>query len=192
MGKLIILTAPSGAGKTTIARHLLATFDNLAFSVSATTRAQRPYEVDGKDYYFISPEKFRQLIQENAFVEWEEVYENQFYGTLKSELKRLWAAGKHVVFDVDVKGALNLKKQYPTQTLAIFVKPPSPEILVQRLRQRSTESEESLQKRIAKAAAELKYENYFDNVLVNDNLEDALESATTTVQHFIQAPTWKP
>lgn len=186
MAKLIILTAPSGAGKTTIARHLLTTFDNLAFSVSATTRARRAHEVDRKDYYFISPKEFRHLIAEGAFVEWEEVYENQFYGTLKTEIKRLWAAGKHVVFDVDVKGAMNLKKQYPEQTLAIFVKPPSSEILFQRLRQRNTESEESLQKRIAKATEELKYENYFDIVLVNDNLEDALEKATTIVRNFIQ------
>lgn len=186
MAKLIILTAPSGAGKTTIARHLLTTFDHLAFSVSATTRARRVHEVDRKDYYFISPEQFRHLIAEDAFVEWEEVYENQFYGTLKTEIERLWAAGKCVVFDVDVKGAMNLKKQYPEQTLAIFVKPPSPEILFQRLRQRNTESEESLQKRIAKAIEELKYENYFDIVLVNDNLEDALEKATTIVRNFIQ------
>lgn len=186
MGKLIILTAPSGAGKTTIARHLLATFDDLAFSVSATTRAQRAHELDGRDYYFITLEKFRQLIAEDAFAEWEEVYENQFYGTLKREIERLWAAGKHVVFDVDVKGALNLKRQYPEQTLSIFVKPPSAEVLFYRLRQRSTESEESLQKRITKAALELKYENYFDLLLVNDNLEDTLQQATQIVQHFIQ------
>lgn len=185
MGKLIILTAPSGAGKTTIARHLLATFSNLAFSVSVTTRAQRVFEVDGKDYYFVTPEQFRQLIAEAAFVEWEEVYANQFYGTLRSEIQRLWAAGKHVVFDVDVKGALNLKQQYPQEALTIFVKPPSSEILFQRLHQRSTESEESLQRRIAKAAEELKYENNFDVVLVNDKLEDALQKATDIVQQFI-------
>lgn len=185
MGKLIILTAPSGAGKTTIARHLLMTFPNLAFSVSATTRARRSYEVDGKDYYFISPEKFRQLIQENAFVEWEEVYTDQFYGTLKSEIERLWAAGKHVVFDVDVKGAMNLKRQYPSETLTIFIKPPSTEILFQRLQKRSTETEESLQKRIAKAVEELKNENNFDIVLVNDKLEDALQKATAIVEKFI-------
>ncbi len=185
MGKLIILTAPSGAGKTTIARHLLATFDNLAFSVSATTRAQRVSEVDGRDYYFVTPEQFRQLIAEGAFVEWEEVYANQFYGTLRSEIQRLWAAGKHVVFDVDVKGALTLKQQYPQEALTIFVKPPSPEILFQRLQQRSTESEESLKRRIAKAAEELKYENNFDIILVNDKLEHALQKATEIVQQFI-------
>lgn len=187
MGKLIILTAPSGAGKTTIARYLLDTFDDLAFSVSAATRARRPYEVEGKDYYFLTPEKFRELTEQGAFVEWEEVYENQFYGTLKSEIERLWADGKHVVFDVDVKGAMRLKQQYPKEALTIFVKPPSPEILFQRLHQRSTESEESLQKRIAKAASELKYENNFDIVLVNDNLEDALQKAKIIVQNFIEA-----
>ncbi|MFN7116891.1 MAG: guanylate kinase [Saprospiraceae bacterium] len=185
MSKLIILTAPSGAGKTTIARHLLATFDQLAFSVSATTRQQRAHEVNGKDYYFVTPERFRQLIAEEAFVEWEEVYANQFYGTLRSEIERLWAAGKHVVFDVDVKGALNLKRQYPKEALTIFVKPPSAEILFRRLYERNTESEESLQRRIAKAAEELKYENNFDIVLVNDKLEDALQNASLIVQQFI-------
>lgn len=185
MSKLLILTAPSGAGKTTIARHLLATFDNLAFSVSATTRARRAHEVEGKDYYFITPEEFRQRIAQGAFLEWEEVYENQFYGTLKSELERLWAADKHIVFDVDVHGAIDIKRQYSQLTLAIFIKPPSPEILFERLQQRKTESEESLQKRIARAAEELKYENNFDIVLVNDNLEDALNRATDIVRQFI-------
>lgn len=185
MGKLIILTAPSGAGKTTIARYLLATFDNLAFSVSATTRAQRPHEENGKDYYFITPAQFQVLIAENAFVEWEEVYENQFYGTLKSEIERLWAAGKHIIFDIDVKGAMKLKSHYAVNTLAIFIKPPSPEVLFERLRQRQTESDESLKKRIAKAAEELKYENNFDFILVNDNLETALQQAKAIINHFI-------
>lgn len=185
MSKLIILTAPSGAGKTTIARYLLATFDNLAFSVSATTRAQRPHEEDGKDYYFITPAQFRELVAQNAFAEWEEVYENQFYGTLKSEIERLWAAGKYIIFDIDVKGAMNLKSQYAANTLAIFIKPPSTEILLERLLLRRTESEESLKKRIAKAAEEIKYENNFDFILVNDNLETALQQAKAIISHFI-------
>jgi guanylate kinase len=185
MSKLIILTAPSGAGKTTIARHLLAVFPELAFSVSATTRARRAHEVDGEDYHFMEVAKFRQLAADGAFVEWEEVYEDQCYGTLRSEIERLWAAGKHVVFDVDVKGAMNLKKQYPDRTLTIFVKPPSREILLERLRQRQTETETSLQKRMAKADAELKYENNFDVILINANLEDALQQASAIVQNFI-------
>lgn len=185
MSKLIILTAPSGAGKTTIARYLLATFDNLAFSVSATTRVRRVHEVEGKDYYFVTEKEFRQLIETESFVEWEEVYENLCYGTLKSEIERLWSNGKHILFDIDVKGATALKQQFKTAALALFIKPPSTEILFERLRQRNTESEESLQKRIARAAEELKYENNFDIILVNDNLEDALQTASRMVSEFI-------
>ncbi|MDX1942971.1 MAG: guanylate kinase [Saprospiraceae bacterium] len=185
MNKLIILTAPSGAGKTTIARHLLKTFDLLAFSVSATTRTRRAHEVEGRDYYFISIEKFKELIAADAFVEWEEVYEDQFYGTLRSEIERLWALGKHIVFDIDVEGALNIKKQYPEQTLIIFVQPPSPEILFERLRERSTEDENSLRKRIAKATRELTYANKCDVILVNDILEKALQEAETIVKQFL-------
>ncbi len=184
MSKLIVFTAPSGAGKTTIVRHLLKKFDSLAFSISATTRERRPHEQDGLDYYFLSPEKFKALIDQNAFVEWEEVYENQFYGTLKSEIERLWAAGKHIVFDIDVKGATNIKRQYPSETLAIFVKPPAPEILFERLRERGTESEANLRKRISRAEEELTYENKFDVILVNDILEDALQGAERLVQQF--------
>jgi guanylate kinase len=185
MSKLLILTAPSGAGKTTVVRHLLKTRDDLAFSISATTRAMRPHETEGKDYYFISPEKFRDLIAKDEFVEWEEVYANQFYGTLKDEINRLWGMGKHIVFDIDVKGALNLKRIFPDNSLAIFVKPPSKEILFERLRQRKTETEESLKKRLAKAEEELSYQNKFDHILVNDVLERALQEAEEVVAAFL-------
>jgi guanylate kinase len=146
--KLIVVAAPSGAGKTTIVRHLIRTFEALAFSVSAATRAQRAHETDGKDYYFISKEDFQQRIAQDLFLEWQEVYAGQFYGTLKSEIDRLWALGKTVIFDIDVQGALNIKKAYPEETLLVFVKPPSAEILIQRLQDRNTESEESLKRRI--------------------------------------------
>ena len=187
MSKLIIVTAPSGAGKTTIVRHLLKTFDELAFSVSATNRDQRPHEEHGRDYYFISTREFKNKIRDGAFVEWEEVYGNQYYGTLKSEVERLWAAGKHIVFDIDVKGATNIKKVFPDQSLAIFIKPPSPEVLFERLRNRKTESEKSLQKRIARATHELTYENNFDIILVNDILEEALAQAEDIVTNFIKS-----
>lgn len=185
MGKLIIITAPSGAGKTTITRHLLAHFDQLAFSVSATTRARRSYEVDGRDYYFITPEEFRTRVEAGAFAEWEEVYEHQYYGTLKSELDRLWSMGKEIVFDIDVKGAVHLKNAYPDQALTIFVKPPSRDALVERLKSRRTESEESLRKRIARADEELAFENKFDVVIVNDKLPEALAAAEKTVAAFL-------
>lgn len=185
MSKLVIFTAPSGAGKTTIVRHLLKTMPELAFSISATTRARRENEVEGKDYYYIGVEKFKKLIDEDAFAEWQEVYPNQFYGTLRREMERIWAEGKHIVFDIDVKGALNLKNAYPEQSLAIFVKPPSKEALFERLRQRKTENEESLRKRLAKAEEELTFENKFDHILVNDVLETALEEAQNVVRRFI-------
>ncbi len=185
MSKLLIVTAPSGAGKTTIVRHLLQQFSNLAFSISATTRERRAHEVDGVDYYFISVEDFKARVQAGAFVEWEEVYEDQFYGTLRSEIERLWAEGKDIVFDIDVRGALNLKNSFPEQALTIFVKPPSPEVLFERLRQRRTESEESLRKRIARASDELAWENKFDVVLVNDILERVLAEATAVAAGFL-------
>jgi len=178
--------APSGAGKTTIVRHLLGKYDNLAFSVSATTRLPRTNEKDGTDYYFMSPEKFRRKIKENAFVEWEEVYENQFYGTLRSEIQRLWDQQFHILFDIDVKGAQSIKKAYPDQSLVIFVKPPSEEILLDRLRKRQTENSKNLEKRLKKAAEELKYERRFDKVLVNDELDIALAEAEKLVEEFIK------
>ncbi len=184
MSKLLIITAPSGAGKTTIMRHLLDKFEHLAFSISATTRGRRPHEVDGRDYYFISIDQFKQKIVEDAFVEWQEVYENQYYGTLKSEVERLWAHGKHIVFDIDVKGALNIKRTYPHNSLSIFIKPPSREALLERLRARRTESEESLRKRMARADEELAYENKFEVVIVNDILDNALRQAEQVVQDF--------
>ncbi|MCB0520146.1 MAG: guanylate kinase [Lewinellaceae bacterium] len=188
MSKLIVVTAPSGAGKTTIVHHLLDTFSQrLAFSVSATTRQKRDKEEEGKDYYYIDVPKFKQLIAEGAFLEWEEVYENQFYGTLKSEVERLWGAGKSVIFDIDVKGAINLQKAYPGNMLTIFIKPPSEEVLLSRLRKRRSESEESLRKRIAKATYELTFEKYFDIVLVNDVLETALKEAEAIVSKWLDS-----
>ncbi|GJM31758.1 MAG: guanylate kinase [Saprospiraceae bacterium] len=185
MSKLLIFAAPSGAGKTTIVHHLLNHFDSISFSVSATTRAQRPHERDGEDYYFLSAETFKQLIEEDAFVEWEEVYKNQFYGTLKREIERLWQENKDIIFDIDVKGALNIKKAYPEVSLSVFIKPPSPEALFERLRNRRTESEESLRIRMARVSEELMYEDRFDQVLVNDDLEVALLEAEKIVGDFL-------
>lgn len=185
MSKLIIFTAPSGAGKTTIVRHLLQQLPDLAFSVSATTRSKRSHEVDGQDYYFLTKEDFRQRVADNAFVEWEEVYEDLLYGTLRSEVERLWALGKHIIFDIDVKGASKLKQVYPDCSLAVFVKPPSREVLFERLRARKTESAESLRKRIDRAAEELTYENCFDEVLVNDDISIAFAQAEELVRSFL-------
>lgn len=184
MGKLIVITAPSGAGKTTIVRHLIKTFDFLGFSISATTREKRKHEVNGEDYYFMRVEEFKKMRRRRKFLEWEEVYDNQFYGTLKSEVERIWKEGKHIIFDVDVKGAKDIKKAYPEETLAIFVKPPSVEELFARLRNRKTETEASLKKRFARSKRELKYEKKFDKVLVNDDLEIALKEAEEMVIKF--------
>ena len=183
--KLIIFTAPSGAGKTTIVRHLLKTYDQLAFSVSATTRARRPHEVDGKDYYFLTSKKFKTLVKEGAFVEWEEVYEDQYYGTLKSEIERISKEGKYIVFDVEVKGATNIKKFYEEEAYAVFIKPPSVKILMDRLKNRKTETAKSLKKRMARAKEELKYENKFDMILVNDILEVTLKEAEMIVEDVL-------
>jgi guanylate kinase len=193
-GKLIVVTAPSGAGKTTIVRHLLKEFDELAFSVSATSREPRYYEKDGRDYYFLGVEEFRLRIKQGDFLEWEEVYENQFYGTLKSEVRRLWGLGKHIIFDIDVKGAVNIQQIYPEGSLTLFIKPPSEEELLSRLRNRNTESEESLRKRMERARKELAYEVHFDQVVINDNLEVALQDAERIVRSFLQEeekPVWK-
>lgn len=186
MSKMLIFTAPSGAGKTTIVHHLLETFPELSFSISATTRRQRDYEEDGEDYHFISKADFVKKIDASEFVEWEEVYENLFYGTLHSEINRLWTAGKHIIFDIEVKGATNIKKAYPNESMVVFVKPPSKEVLFSRLRERNTESEESLAKRIARAAEELTYEDKFDYILLNDKLDVALEEAEQLTRDFLQ------
>lgn len=186
IGKLIIVTAPSGAGKTTIVRHLLKTFDNIGFSVSATNRAPRVHETEGKDYYFLSKETFFTKVEKEEFLEWEEVYPGRYYGTLKSEVDRLLKAGKHIIFDIEVKGAANIKKAYPDNSLAIFVKPPSPEVLFQRLKDRNTETEKSLERRIARAAMELKCENEFDVILLNDKLEESLANARQLVGDFLE------
>jgi guanylate kinase len=191
MNKLIIVTAPSGAGKTTIVHHLLKTFDNLAFSVSATNRAKRAHETDGVDYYFLTTDELQRLIIEGAFLEYEEVYENQYYGTLKKEMERLWALGKCIVFDVDVKGAINIQKAYPKESLSVFIKPPSKEVLLDRLKHRKTETPESLKKRITRASEELTYENRFDKVIVNNVLETALKNAEKIIRTFFKKNTNK-
>jgi guanylate kinase len=186
-GKLILFCGPSGSGKTTITKHLLEKFPQLRFSVSATTRAKRPNEVHGRDYYFISVDDFKKNIKLDAFVEWEEVYRNIFYGTLKSEIQRIWSEGKVVAFDVDVEGGLNIKKLFGKNLLAVFVKPLSVEVLRKRLAERNTESPESLETRIAKAEHELLYESKFDHVILNDTLEHALELAIKLVTDFLSS-----
>ena len=183
--KMILITAPSGAGKTTIVRHLLSVFDFLDFSVSATTRNQRPHEQDGIDYYFKSPQEFKSLIEENAFAEYEEVYKDQFYGTLKSEVDRLWGLKKRIVFDIDVQGATNLKKLYKENALGIFIAPPSLQILKDRLRSRKTETEKQLETRLTRVRKEMEYREAFDTVLVNDNLDTALKEAEHKVLSYI-------
>jgi len=187
--KLIIVSAPSGAGKTTIVRHLLSLPFPLSFSVSATSRAPRPGEAEGKDYYFMPADTFRQKIEEGAFLEWQEVYAGTYYGTLRSEVDRIWSEGKSVVFDVDVVGGLNIKRIFGDQALAMFVQPPSVEVLNQRLRSRSTESEEKIATRIAKAEYELSFAPRFDVILINDILEDALAEAEGIVRDFIHVET---
>jgi guanylate kinase len=186
-GKLIIFSAPSGAGKTTLVKNVLQKFsDHLEFSISACTRAKRPNEVEGKDYHFISSEEFKQKIKKNEFAEWEEVYKGQFYGTLKSELDRIWASGKEVIFDLDVTGGLNLKQKYGRQSFAIFVMPPSIEVLELRLRQRQTETPESLAKRVDKAKHEMLVAGQFDKILINENLEKACADAEKLVSEFLK------
>lgn len=184
-GKMFIFTAPSGAGKTTVVRHLLDKYKELDFSISAATREKRAYEIDGKDYYFMSVADFKQKINEGAFVEWEEVYANQFYGTLKSEVERIWQEGKHIIFDIDVKGAKNIKAQYGDRCMAVFVRPPSYDVLVERLTSRNTESVESLKMRIEKVKREMVDENSFDMVIVNDVLDITLTEADHIVETFI-------
>jgi guanylate kinase len=184
-GKAIIFSAPSGSGKTTIVHHLLSENPDLGFSISAATRDKRGRkEENGKDYYFLTPEEFKHKIDNDEFVEWEEVYAGNFYGTLKSEVDRIWSSGKNVIFDVDVKGGIALKKYFGDKALAIFVKVPSLEILKQRLNERGTESEESLSRRLFKANFETSFQDHFDVVLLNENLEQSLAEAQRLYNSF--------
>ena len=184
-GKALIFSAPSGSGKTTIVQHLLSQNPDLDFSISAATRDRRGRkEENGKDYYFLTPEEFKVKIDNDEFVEWEEVYAGNFYGTLKSEIERVWAAGKNVIFDVDVKGGIALKKYFGEKALAIFVKVPSIEVLKQRLNDRGTESEESLSRRLFKAKFEMSFQDKFDVVLVNEDLEHSLAEAQRLYNSF--------
>lgn len=184
-GKLIIFSAPSGAGKTTIVQYLLSIFPEISFSISCTTRPKRENEVDGKDYYFLTEEQFQEKIKNNEFIEYEEVYKGRYYGTLHSEIERLWNQGKHVIFDIDVRGGLNLKKQFKDRALAIFIAPPSLKDLEERLKNRNTENLESLLTRIQKADEELSFAKDFDTVIINDNLEKAQNKAKTLVKNFL-------
>lgn len=184
-GKVIIFSAPSGSGKTTIVKHLLEKNSNLGFSISACTRDKRGRdEENGKDYYFLTPEDFKERIVKQEFIEWQEVYRGAFYGTLKSEIDRLWSEGKHVLFDVDVKGGLNLKKYFGDDALAIFVQPPSVEILEERLRNRGTEDEDSISRRLFKVNFEMSFKDQFDTILINDKLEDSFNKAQLLVDNF--------
>ena len=185
--KAIIFSAPSGSGKTTVVNHLLSIMPELGFSVSATTRKPRENEMDGREYYFLDPEDFRQKLANDEFLESEEVYNGIFYGTLHSEVERLWSLGKTVIFDVDVAGGLRIKKKFGNNALAIFLRPPSIDILMDRLRKRSTEVEHQLQMRIDKAHYELQFENQYDLVLINDKLEDTLAKAEDIVRNFIKS-----
>lgn len=188
-GKAIIFSAPSGSGKTTIVRHLLETNPDLGFSISASTRDRRGrVEEHGKDYYFLSPHDFKQKIDEDAFIEWEEVYAGNFYGTLKSEIARIWGEGKNVIFDVDVKGGINIKKYFGENALSVFVKVPTLEILKQRLNDRGTESQDSLSRRIFKAEFEMSFQDKFDVVLVNEDLKTSLTEAQKLYDEFKSKP----
>jgi guanylate kinase len=184
--KLIIISAPSGAGKTTIVKELMNDEKlNLMFSISATSRKPRETEKHGKDYYFISAEDFKEKIKNNEFVEWEEVYKNQFYGTLKQEVERILKLQKNIIFDVDVKGGLSIKKVYPQISLSIFIKPPSIEELKNRLQKRGTETDESIAKRVAKAEYELTFAEKFDKIIVNDNLQEAINNTKKIITDFL-------
>jgi guanylate kinase len=184
-GKFVIVSAPSGAGKTTIVKKLMEAFPVLEFSVSAASRPPRPYEVDGIDYYFISAESFRELIEKGELLEWQEVYKDHYYGTLKSEVERIWNKNHHVLFDVDVQGGMNLKKGFPDISLALFIMPPSLQELEKRLRGRGTETEDSIKTRIAKASSEMTFATHFDRIIINDILEQSVKQAIEQVSQFI-------
>ena len=186
-GSVNAIVGPSGSGKTTLVHHLLQQNLPLGFSISATSRAPRGEEKQGKDYYFLSEEDFRKKIEEDAFVEYEEVYQGALYGTLRSEIDRLWSAGKHVLFDIDVVGGLNVKAQYPEKTLSVFVQPPSLEELENRLRKRGTENEHKIQQRLDKSAKELVYAQDFDVILVNDDLETSKREVVRIVKQFLHS-----
>ena len=187
-GKLIVFSAPSGSGKTTIVRHLLGIEElNLEFSVSATSRAPRGQEIHGTDYYFISLEEFKSHIKNHEYLEWEEVYRDNFYGTLNSEIERIWAKGKNVIFDIDVAGGLRIKRKYPQETLAVFVKPPSIDELKIRLKKRSTETDDKINMRIAKASVELATAPQFDKIIKNYDLDVAKNEAHMLVREFVNS-----
>ena len=187
-GKAIIFSAPSGAGKTTLVQHLLATNPNLSFSISATTRSPRGNETHKQDYYFFTADEFRQKLQEDAFIEWEEVYSDRYYGTLKSEIERIWAQQKNVIFDVDVKGGINLKNHFGDRALAIFVRPPSRDKLQERLLARNTDSSQIIQHRLDKAEYELEFEKFFDVTVVNDDLAEAKQQVQQLYRAFTTSP----
>lgn len=184
-GKVIIFSAPSGAGKTTLTRYVLESFPQLEFSVSVTTRKPRPYEIHGKDYYFISTDEFKALIEQNELVEWEEVYKDSFYGTLKKEVERIWNKGNHVVFDVDVKGGINLKKIFGNHALSVYIMPPSIDMLEKRLKKRGTESEEVIKKRVQKAFIEIDDYKHFNKLILNDQLEKSKTDIYQIIQEFL-------
>ena len=187
MGKLIVISAPSGAGKTSMVHQLLKDIPELSFSVSASSRERRENEVHGKDYYFLGVEGFQKMIKEDAFLEWEQVYKNQYYGTLKSEIEKIWSEGKTIIFDVDVVGGLNIKKEYPKECLSIFIMPPSIEVLAERLIGRGSESDESVKKRLDKAEEEISKNKQFDTIILNDEFEIACEQTKEIITNFINA-----
>lgn len=184
--KIILITAPSGSGKTSIVRHLMTQFPKLAFSVSATTREPRDYEVEGKDYYFLTEKAFREKIHQKEFLEWEMVYEGKYYGTLKSEMHRIWSLGKVPILDLDVQGAIHVQQQYPVNTISIFIQPPSREELKKRLQSRGSESLESLRARLDKSSYELTFKKHFQNIIINDELEVAYKETKDIVAKFLR------